>query len=282
MMMAETASEVSTSDDLRLPHRPTDADIIPAVQAWINEKGVEDAFKIIGKLLLYSGPRRSVSNAFMGLERNHPRASWMDDAQYTIIDRTYIGRRLDNFVAKKNIYTYLEGIYANEKDENGRLLYERYATAVMMFASVVLVSVAKGDVETRVCGADERGIFYTKELPALMANKKISSINGVSIERLRAIYYSEAKDATYQTFRKICQGEAALARSRRNSAATKKNAEDLQEEYEVSRAFFIAERKETIKAIQTPSPKISDEAMPLPPAHNISHPFMYIHGMPSH
>lgn len=228
-------------------HRPTDADIIPIVQLWINEKGIEEAFKIVGKLLLYSGPRSSIANAFIRFDKNHPRASWADEKRYAIIDKTYIGKKLDSFHAGQNLYTYLSDIYGNEKDQNGRLLYEQYATAVMSFASVALVSVAKGDVETLVSGADERGVFYTRELPALMANKNVRSINGVDAEKLRTIYLSGKEDATYQTFHKICQSEAALARSRRKDAKTDEERTQLQDEYETIRAFFIAERRETVR-----------------------------------
>src|SRR6185312_686204 len=107
-------------------------------------------------------------------------------------------------------------------DADGMPLAVKYANAVMAYASEVFMGVAKGDVETLVCGAALNGIFYTFELPALLKNPKVTSINGVDADRLRKIYFSGKPDAAYQTFRKVCQGELALARKRMEAAKTKK------------------------------------------------------------
>lgn len=56
------------------PALPTAADAIIEVQSWISDLGVRKAFKIVGRVLLYSGPRESIAAAFPRSKRNHPRA----------------------------------------------------------------------------------------------------------------------------------------------------------------------------------------------------------------
>lgn len=254
------------------PALPTAADAIIEVQSWINDLGVRKAFKIVGMVLLYSGPRQTIVAAFPAYNRNYRRAAEKSGAKlrrHTIIDQTEVGQRLGRYDGKNNLYGYFLNIYGADQDADGRFVYEKHAYAVMAYASEKLVQIAKGDVETLVCGADLKiGIFFTVELPALLKNPKVISINGVSADRLRKIYFSGRPDAAYQTFRKVCQGELALARKRVAAAKTKKAKAALREEYELGRAYFVMERREAIAALVViPSPSVVTSASaPMPPA----------------
>lgn len=255
---------------------PTAADVIIDVQSWINGLGVRAAFKVVGKLLLYSGPRKSIAAAYKGFDRNHARAkakAASRSRRYTLIDYTEAGKRLAKYHGGKSLYQYFEGIYGRATDSAGNLIFEKQASAVWAYASEILMQVAKGDVETLICGASFDSISYVVEMPALLKNPKIKSINGVDADKLRKTFFSGQPDAAYETFRKLCQGELALARKRAAAAKSKAVKATLQEEYEIGRAFFLMERRETISAKMSASVPaavsghlVTAPVAPIPPA----------------
>ena len=73
----------------------------------------------------------------------------------------------------------------------------------MAFASREFIRAVSGDVETAVCGADEKGIFFTVELPELVDNKAINSVNGLPTDMVREVYAL----SPYEAFRLICVAE---------------------------------------------------------------------------
>ena len=266
---------------------PTAAHVISEVQSWIDELGVREAFKIVGTLLCYSGPPKHFTEKYFAKYgtksiRNHDRVcarSKQNESAYTLIDHTEICHRLNRYKGG-DVYAFFNAIYGSQKDENGVSLYERYATEVMSFASAALMQVAEGDVETLVCGASLEGVFFKTELPVLMANLEVTSINGVDADRLRKIFFSGRKDAAYLTFRKICQGELALARRRIVEATSEAERKNLRIGYRMSRAFFIFERQDAInRGFIYASPSMD---APLPPAYQIHASHRQRHGARLH
>jgi len=77
----------------------------------------------------------------------------------------------------------------------------------MGLVSAAFIFTCEGNVDTLVSGASPTKVFYLFELPALMANDKITSINNVPKTEFLKIYNSDKQDAAYQTHRKICETE---------------------------------------------------------------------------
>src|SRR5690348_7615209 len=97
-------------------HEPTSAEVILEIQSWINDLGIRAAFKIAGKLLLYSGPRATIFAAYPDLDRNHDRAcTRAASKKYGVIDQTEVGLRLNSY-AGTNIYFHFRKIYDNKTD----------------------------------------------------------------------------------------------------------------------------------------------------------------------
>jgi hypothetical protein len=88
------------------------------------------------------------------------------------------------------------------------------ADSVWSEASTKFARSASGNVTTRVIGAEQDTLFRSKELPALLENQKVGSINGVSREELKALYDRDKEAA----FNRVCEGE--LQRSREHVFAS--------------------------------------------------------------
>lgn len=241
---------------------PVASDILPHVEDWIKEVGgIEQAFKIVGTILLYSGPLQEIYDAYVDIaDRNHTKAYdllELSDKKYTLLDETEIGHRLGDYDGKgASIYDHLKAVYAAKYEEiNGKELSEEQikkvheiasaqANLVMTQVSEKFAVAAQGDVETCVCGADLEKVFYQTELPALMNNKRLTAINGVDIEAYRKIYFSGAEDAKYATFTLICQNELTMMHERALSAAND-DASIIMDDYTTRKLFFEMEQKIT-------------------------------------
>lgn len=231
---------------------PVACDIIPIVQEWIDEVGIEQAFKIVGTILLYSGPRDEVYNKCLGTNGNHAQVLEIlkREKNYTLLDKTETGLKFDEYGGKGiNLFEHLKTLYAEKyKDLYGesfdiKLLKQakamgaHQANLVMTHFSEMFINIAHGDVETCVCGADPNKVFCTTEMPALMNNRRITEINGVDIEIFRKVYFSGEPNAKRETFLMICEAELSLIHERAMNATGEKAA-FLMADYETRKQFF--------------------------------------------
>ena len=135
-----------------------------------------------------------------------------DDLGLTRLEQTDGGRWLQ---AQKT-YESLETL-----DGQPTLWTRPDADSVWSEASTKFARSVSGNVTTRVIGAEPDTLFRSKELPALLENQKVTSINGVSREELKALYDRDKEAA----FNRVCLGE--LERSREQvSASNDTNARD--------------------------------------------------------
>lgn len=122
------------------------------------------------------------------------RDCFADETLYLITD-TVAGRALD-LVQK-----------LNSLDDEQRLQVWREAS--MRFAENT-----QGDVQTNVIDARSGWVFRNVELPALLANEAVTSINGISIEHLRLLKDDKTIDFEL-AYEKVCSAE--LARDRQHA-----------------------------------------------------------------
>ena len=242
---------------------PIAADIIPEIQEWIDDVGIEEAFKIVGTILLYSGPRDTIAKACKKISgKNHAKIKELlkkkpASISYTLLDKTDAGLKLEEYGGKGlSLYTYLQIIYEekyrkiigpsfNVEDEDAaHKLASKEADGVMEYVSKKFIEAAYGDVETCVCGADFDRVFYKVELPALMNNPRITAINGVDINEFKKIYSSGKERATYETFTLICKSELDFIQNRAASAPVDKT-DYYTNDYETRGKFFELEQEES-------------------------------------
>lgn len=81
---------------------------------------------------------------------------------------------------------------------------------------------AEGDVQTNVIDARTDWVFRDVELPALLANESVTSINGIPVDQLRIVNDDKTLDLDW-AYEKVC--EAELARDRA-CVMTRDGAED--------------------------------------------------------
>ena len=117
------------------------------------------------------------------------------------------------------------------------------ANEVMAFVSLEFIKAAHGDVETAVCGADEANIFFRIELPALVENLNIKTINGISMDMVREFYIVSPCEA----FRLICLSELQLMRKEDRA------------EYQQRHKFFAFERNATRSAMPRLTPEVKQK-----------------------
>lgn len=218
------SSHFPTPESLALP---TANSVLPIVKDWINDIGIEAAFKITGIALLYSGPKESIHKA---LEKKFPRnheivMQLIEDNEHYVIDTTEIGTRLNQY-EKIGLFGFFEEKYLeayekhfspsfdSSKTEEVYRIIDRQANAVMEFVSEKFIEQIEGEVETCVCGADTSRIFFQIELPALMRSNKVQKINGVDFKKFKDVYDSGRPDAAYETFSMICTSELDMLEKR--------------------------------------------------------------------
>lgn len=204
----------------------------------IKSLGIERAFCAEAEALCYSGPRDEMRKIkytpnspmlLVGSRVNHKKAKYFaENYGYFLIDQTAIGHVVDYYERKatkdekiKKLSLFdslkksawakelLKADFTEKEIEQNEKFIQSQIDAVMGFVSAAFILSSQGNVDTLVCGAGTQKVFYLFELPAIMANDKITSINGVPKEKFAKIYNSGAKDAVYQTYRAICESEIA-------------------------------------------------------------------------
>ncbi len=198
----------------------------------MKRKGVCHLFAPASRILCYSGPRKYVDRACrkVTVDPNHDRAIYLaDHGLYTLLERTSMGQHLDNYVKrepdplKRTLYGFLKSIYVTEKidvniREEQKKRAQKQGDLLMGFVSAAYIFTSRDHVETVVAGASFEKVFYLFELPALMLNPEIKTINAVSADRFRKIYFSGHPNAAYETYKMICESEVALFKKRAKAA----------------------------------------------------------------
>ncbi len=95
-------------------------------------------------------------------------------------------------------------------------------------ASRNYASCAEGDVRTYVVGGKAAGTFRQVELPALLENPKVSSINGVPREELKKLYDADPSVEKLVVLNRICEAELVQDARRVAETGDPQLAEDLQ------------------------------------------------------
>ena len=150
-----------------------------------------------GRAVVYSGDNG----------KNHSRAL---EYKGTIpLDRTEAGKKL-NGVYERNAkrYPYPKDLVKREQMSN----------QIMSVASKRYAQNAKGDVKTFVCGARPNSVFRKTELPTLLKNKNVTSINGIDRNTLAKMHKTNPDRA----YRAVC-----LAELRQDRKAAKGNEKSL-------------------------------------------------------
>ena len=219
---------------------PTAKDVIAIIENLIATQGTR-AFKQKGRVQLYSGPQGIIALALAHIENNHARATEQSKRLGTkMIDHTKVGKKLERYDGKKNIYQFFNAAYFASHGRDSKEAFQQ-ADDVMRFASRAFVKASFGQVATAVCGAATNRIFFEIELPELMSNGRIETINGIEADRVRGIYHTKG---SYAAFHKICQAEIAMAYQHAKGENTKKAWDDYTERTQL----FMQERKLKIEA----------------------------------
>jgi hypothetical protein len=95
-------------------------------------------------------------------------------------------------------------------------------------ASESYASQTQGDAQTFVVGASERSTFRSSEMPALLNNERVNSINGVPREDLKEIYDRD-QNGPEDAFNKICDAELQRDRERLGPTPVPAEAEDFKQ-----------------------------------------------------
>ena len=121
------------------------------------------------------------------------------------IDRTFAGKKL-------------AGINERYRQRFGLLEGDRRSNKVWTLASKRYAQNARGSVKTFVCGSRPNSVFRKTELPTLLKNQKVTSINGIDRNTLAKMHKSNPDRA----YRAVC-----LAELRQDRKAAKGNEKSL-------------------------------------------------------
>lgn len=191
--------------------------------------GLKQSFRSALEALLYTGPRNPVNKTInnelkhsliISNRGNHTKAIYFADTYgYSLLERTPMGRAIDDYQRKNlngkiqtlSLFDVLlkEAKTFKKTPKDIRAIAQGQFDIVMGFVSAAFIFSCKGNVDTLVCGASPQKVFYMFELPALMANEKITSINNVPKDRFLKVYNSGKENAAQQTYSLICESEIA-------------------------------------------------------------------------
>lgn len=247
----------------RKPYYTPD-DIIKQIGLLMTGMDLE-AFKTDGRTLFYSGPHGVVKAAFDKLfgpknwktnhERGFEQAAWEVTKPLTILDRTEAGLFAEHFDINENDeYLNLYAYYNNWAKKEGDKLTggdpewgNKTADRVMFWASEKFAQAVSGDTYTAVCGAGLNRTFYLIELPALVENKKVSTINSLPMDMVREIWEIDP----YEAFRAVCIAELKEVKAHAQKTGADKDWNDYYDRVD----FFRQERKDHRTRFPQPSPE---------------------------
>ena len=139
------------------------------------------------------------------------------------IDRTFAGKKL-------------AGINERYRQRFGLLEGDRRSNKVWTLASKRYAQNARGSVKTFVCGSRPNSVFRKTELPTLLKNQKVTSINGIDRNTLAKMHKSNPDRA----YRAVC-----LAELRQDRKAAKGNEKSLADVKASSNSKFKTVTKDT-------------------------------------
>lgn len=224
---------------------PTAKDFITLFDKLLNFFG-DEAFGIIECALLYSSTSADILKELFGktkacLKRAEKKSNkgvapkTAKRIHAATIEDTRMGRMLDAAA----IYAFFKAAYPLDPAKG-----VEEADKAWKYLSRKFIQSLSGDIVTVVCGADKGRVFFQDELPEIVRNTKIKTINGVPWAKIRDLYFSDPKNGPYKAFQYICLSELRLASQRAHTEKTK----EAIEEYFYKRAFYRAERRMTLTA----------------------------------
>lgn len=241
---------------------PTSADVIAVVKELMLLHGAE-AFETNGRVQLYSGPERFIKAA-LGVINNRARALKQAEANDAkVIDHTIVGKRLDPYENGKDVYAYFIDIYGYGPEA------EYHADKVMRFASREFAKACHGHVETAVCGSGLDRVFFEVELPELIRNARIKTINDIPMQRIRDIFNTQG---AYVAAREICKAELSLLQTKMNA----KNGKDFLPDRKDRLNFFRKAIKATFTKIKAGDKNTIDRLGPIRPHVVVDKPIRFM------
>ncbi|MDX9689053.1 MAG: hypothetical protein EOM37_06625 [Proteobacteria bacterium] len=209
--------------------------IIRLVAREITRLGVH-AFDYNGRNVLYTGPDESYWN---GGDKNKEIAERFVSEWCA---RWFEGSEIGKYVFEGfSVYTLFNGLYGKRTRKSNNAIGK-----VSKYASRRFIKAAFGEVATAVCGANKKRVFYDAELPVLVKNTKITTINGLPRELVKA-FYDINRDEAYQL---ICWAELLEAKRKADRTGAKQD----RQEYEARLHFFTEERKDVASTMKKHSP----------------------------
>jgi len=178
------------------------------------------------KAVAYSGCYDSVQNRM--------RAEELRQQGYQTIEDTQGGKALNQALPfEATLDAAILGKIISKDD------YDRYWSE----ASNRFSTSQEGDITTRVVGALEDRDFRAVELPNFLADKAITSINGIPREELAAIYQTSPEEA----FNRICEAEQSRTLQHGRESQSTGLADAPKQQAEMNKA---AEREARIQAFR--------------------------------
>lgn len=242
--------------------QPTSADVIAVIKELMLLHGTE-AFETNGRVQLYSGPEKFIKAA-LGVISNQARG--LKQAEYRdakAIDHTIVGKRLDPYENGKDVYSYFIDIYGYGPEA------ERHAEKVMRFASREFAKACYGHVETAVCGLGLDRVFFEVELPELVRNDRIKTINDIPMQRIRDIFNTQG---AYIAAREICKAELSLLQTK----MTAKDGKDFIPDRKDRLKFFRKAIKATFAKIKARDKNTMDRLGPIRPHVVVDRPIRFM------
>ena len=221
------------------------------LQRIIFRLGVARAFAHTGRVQLYSGPDREISNelkdefrkaGLIYLSNWHASQAQAARESAIRIDDTYIGRLLN----RKNLAVYFGDVY---KDP---LQVEKAAYDVWAFASRAFIASGYGHAITAVCGASDERVYRCEELDEFSKNKNYETLNDRFADAEMVIFKRDAD--RFQRHTSLIELRRTFRAALKEVQATGKT--DVAVEYFRRKEFYLLQRRNHLIDAGKPVPLV--------------------------
>jgi len=222
---------------------------------WLKEQIALEGDAVFGGfngfLVLYSGPIKAFREALATLlgrpvkgvksnfDRGRKQAAFFGT---DILDETHIGRWLIDF----DLDDYFLGTYSADPDQIRCATYRVWATV-----SEELIRRAFGKARTAVCGADPARVFRRHELPQIIKDTKLNTVNSLPVQLVKDF----SKMGMVEAYRQICKFELLSLRYQARLETDPVKAATLREEWRERWNLYKQHLGRCRKGRKPPSPK---------------------------
>lgn len=219
---------------------------------WLKKQIAFEGDKVFGGhkgfLILYSGPVKAFKDALAKLLGRPVKSNLLRGREQAALFGTNIldDMPIGQWLVSLELDTYFKKFYGLDRKKRQKAEFQVWATV-----SEELVRTAFGKAATAVCGADPRRVFCKHELPQVIRETKLDTINNLPVQIVKDF----AKMGIVEAFRQVCKFELLALHYQARQSTNPTKANELREEWAERWSFYKQHLAKARKGRSPPKPE---------------------------